>query len=327
MVSQNSVKEQLRRLGFKSRGWGRAEVSELPNVLLPEEEIYDLVNGIYEGGFALLVATNVRLILIDKKPLNYLTIEDLRFDMINELDYSHRLLGAQINIASGDRNLRFRSYNQQRLRKVIGHVQHCMAEAKRQQNSHQEDQKTHLEQINQQLQVYLIAQHQQQEELRQQLQAQAGVLPAAAIEPVKPPAELADYLYAQRLLARYRAEAGQPPEAAGQLADNLQPTVSEPTADPATATSQLAELYATGTEEIFGKRRQQAEAATAPANASFASDDINTTSTSTAGSFEINPLKIARSKLPMALRNRRFGRPSFHAHSQQVTAAPPPTAA
>src|SRR5882724_875351 len=123
MVSQKSVKEQLRRLGFKHRGWGRAEVSELPNILLADEEIYDLVNGIYEGGFALLVATNVRLILIDKKPLNYLTIEDLRFDMINELDYSHRLLGAQINIASGDRNLRFRSYNQQRLRKVIGHVQ------------------------------------------------------------------------------------------------------------------------------------------------------------------------------------------------------------
>jgi hypothetical protein len=32
--------------------------------------------------------------------------------------------------------------------------------------------------------------------------------------------------------------------------------------------------------------------------------------------LEINPLTIAYSKLPMALRNRRFGRPSFHSHSQ-----------
>lgn len=335
MVSQKIVKEQLKRLGFKPHGWGRAEVSELPNVLLPDEEIYDLVNGIYEGGFALLVATNVRVILIDKKPLNYLTIEDLRFDMINELDYSHRLLGAQINIASGDRNLRFRSYNQQRLRKVITHVQHCMAEAKKQQNSHQEDQKVHLEQINQQLQAYLIAQHHQQEQIRQQLQAQAVALPPAVVEPVKPPSELADYLYAQSLLARYREQAGQP-QAGSPFLSNLQPppmeaqpTVPSIPSNPTPAASQLAELYAEGTQEIFGKRNQPAAAAGPAVSPSSAND--NTQADSSGWSFEINPLKIARAKLPMALRNRKFGRPSFHAHSRRVPATPatqpPPTTA
>ncbi len=334
MVSQKIVKEQLKRLGFKPHGWGRAEVSELPNVLLPDEEIYDLVNGIYEGGFALLVATNVRVILIDKKPLNYLTIEDLRFDMINELDYSHRLLGAQINIASGDRNLRFRSYNQQRLRKVITHVQHCMAEAKKQQNSHQEDQKVHLEQINQQLQAYLIAQHHQQEQIRQQLQAQAVALPAAVAEPVKPPSELSDYLYAQSLLARYRAQAEQPPADNAFLNNLEQPIETQAAAqnasiNPTAAASQLAELYAEGTQEIFGKRAQLAAVPTNPAGADLVGDDLQ--AASPGWSFEINPLKIARAKLPMALRNRKFGRPSFHAHSHRapVTPAtqPPPTTA
>src|SRR5438132_639320 len=112
MVSTESVKKQLKRVGFKHNGWGRGEVSELEHILLPDEEVYECVNGIYEGGFALLLATDVRVLLVDKKPLNYLTVEDLRFDMINEIDYSHRLLGAQISIASGDKNLRFRSYNQ-----------------------------------------------------------------------------------------------------------------------------------------------------------------------------------------------------------------------
>ena len=128
-----------------------------------------MVNGIYEGGFALLVATDVRVLLIDKKPLNYLTVEDLRFDMINEMDYNHRLLGAAISIATGNKNLKFRSYNQPRLRKLIGHVQHSMADIKRQQNTHQEGQNQHLEQINQQLQSYLMAQQQQQLQLQQQL--------------------------------------------------------------------------------------------------------------------------------------------------------------
>ncbi len=163
MVTQQSVEEQLKKIGFNHYGWGRTEIRELPNILLADEEIYECVNGLYEGGFALLVATNIRVLLIDKKPLNYLTVEDLRFDMINELDYSHRLMGARISISAGSKNLKFTSYNQPRLRKLIGHVQHCMAENKKQAADHQEDQRLHLEQINQQLQTYLLAQHQQQE--------------------------------------------------------------------------------------------------------------------------------------------------------------------
>src|SRR5258708_3529959 len=128
MVSQESIQAQLKSIGFNQHGWGRTEVNELHHIIIEGEEIYECVNGIYEGGFALLVATDVRLLLVDKKPFNYLTVEDLRFDMINEIDYNHRLLGAYISITSGDKNLKFRSYNQPRLRKLIGHVQHCMAE-------------------------------------------------------------------------------------------------------------------------------------------------------------------------------------------------------
>src|SRR5580692_3039158 len=127
MVTKESVDEQLKNLGFNLNGWGRAEIRELPHILLPGEEIYELVNGTYEGGFALAVATDVRLLLVDKKPMNYLTVEDLRFDMINEIDYSHRLLGAHIHVTTGSKELVFHSYNKERLRKLIGHVQHSMA--------------------------------------------------------------------------------------------------------------------------------------------------------------------------------------------------------
>src|SRR5882757_2242816 len=123
MVTMQSVVEQLKRIDFNHLAWGRSETKELPHILVPDEKIYELVNGIYEGGFALLVATNFRMLLIDKKPMNYLTVEDLRFDMISEIDYAHRLLGARISISTGSKNLKFTSYNQHRLRKLITHVQ------------------------------------------------------------------------------------------------------------------------------------------------------------------------------------------------------------
>lgn len=283
MISKQSVKEQLKSLGFNYGGWGRTEVGELPSILLPDEEIYELVNGFYEGGFALLVATDVRVLLIDKKPLNYLTVEDLRFDMINEMDYSHRLLGAHISIATGNKTLKFTSINQPRLRKLIGHVQRCMADVKKQQSSHAEDQKTHLAQINQQLQAYLVAQHQHQLQLQRiQQSQQAGFAAPPPPEPVKPSPELSDFLFAQSLLAQYQAQTN--------TALPVSPVTPQPTS------SQMNELYAEGMREIFGKRDQ---AATVPA----------------ASPLEINPVSVVYSKLPMALRNRKFGRPSFHAHS------------
>ena len=298
MVTARSVEQQLKRIGFKRYGWGRGEVSELENILLPGEEIYECTNGIYEGGFALLVSTDVRVLLIDKKPFNYLTVEDLRFDMISEMDYSHRLLGADINISSGDKNLHFRSYNQRRLRKLISHVQHCMAEAKKKQSSHQEGQNMHLEQIDQQLQAYLEAQQQQQVQLQRiQLAQQLGTAPPPTLpEPVKPGPELADYLFAQSLLAQHQAETGR--QDLPLRAAPLTAAVQAQTAVALPTDSQLNEIYAAGWREVFGKHDNQAA------------------------------LRIAYSKLPMMLRNRKFGRPSFHAHSQSTKFEPgvPPSA-
>jgi hypothetical protein len=322
MVSKHTVEQQLKGLKFNFHGWGRSEVRELPHILLPDEEISECVNGMYEGGFALLVATDLRLLLIDKKPLNYLTVEDLRFEMITELDYNHRLIGAQISINAGTKNLKFKSYNQQRLRKLLTHVQHCMVESKKRESSGQQDQKQHLEQINQQLQAYLIAQHQQQEALRLQLEGVVRKSDASSValpEPAKPSPELSDFLFAQSLLKQYREQEGKMP-AAEQLYSGEQlaiPAIS--TAPPSTPTYQasaasphMAELYAEGMQEIYGRKAAAQQQPTPPP----------TPATPIHNPLEINPLSIAYSKLPMALRNRKFGRPSFHAHSQQPIAPP-----
>jgi hypothetical protein len=117
VISFERLEKQLKRINFHYNGWGRTEVAELCNILMPEEEIEECVNGWYEAGFALLVATKDRVLLVDKKPLGYLTVEDMRFDMINELDLHHRLMGAQIRISAGNKTLYFTSLNQGRLRR------------------------------------------------------------------------------------------------------------------------------------------------------------------------------------------------------------------
>jgi hypothetical protein len=330
MVSQRSVAAQLKKIGFNQHAWGRAEVRELPSIILPDEEIFECVNGTYEGGFALLVATDVRVLLVDKKPFNYLTVEDLRFDMINEIDYNHRAVGAYVDISTGNRDLKFRSYNQARLRKLINHVQRCMAETKRRQVNHQEGQYQHLEQINGHLKTYLIAQHNHQEELQRKLEkAQQGGAVIPNPEPPRPSPELSDYLLAQGLLAEYKAKVQTPHERSetaipadvidvtdeppGTGGIDVPPTdtpvpVDEPQHDP------QDDLYTEGLREIFGTHPSKAPDLPTGGHAHL---HVH------AFSFDINPLRIAYSKLPMALRNRKFGRPSLHAHSQAETIVQP----
>lgn len=162
MISYKKLEEQMQRINFHYKGWGRSEVEELCNILMPEEEIEECVNGWYEAGFALLVATKGRLLLVDKKPLKYLTVEDFRFDMINEFDLHHRLIGAQIRVSAGNKTLHFTSLNQARLRRLLGYVQARMTQMKNDDAQQQEAQKKHLEEMNEQLRLYLMAAHKQQ---------------------------------------------------------------------------------------------------------------------------------------------------------------------
>lgn len=127
MVSMQQVEEQLKHVGCNFKLWGRAEIRELSNVLMPEEQIAQAVNGTYEGGFAMLVVTNYRVLLVDRKPM-LLTIEDIRYDMISEVDYSNRLAGATVRVFTPMRNLVFSSWSISRLRKCVNYVQQRVME-------------------------------------------------------------------------------------------------------------------------------------------------------------------------------------------------------
>ena len=314
MVDAKSVHAQLKRIKFNTNAWGRAEAKELPNILSPDEKIYECVNGIYDGGFAMLVATDIRVLLVDKKPLNYLTVEDLRFDMINQIDYNHRLMGASITINTGFKTLKFTSYNQTRLRKLINHVQDRMSELKKEESEHQENQKQHLAAINQQLQAYLLAQHQQLMQFQQQGQV-SNEQATGQIQPIKPSPELADYLFAQSLMQQYGGKIEPAKE-------NRQPASQQPVAAAATPATASDDLRDEGLREIFGNNApasQQQPAAVPPATQDNPSAFSYYVHQAGSVASEVNPLRV----LPMMVRNRKFGRPSFHAHSQST---PPPQA-
>ena len=127
MTDTKSINKQLKEIGCDYAVWGRTEIHELSNVLMEDEQILQAVNGYYDGGFALLCVTNYRVLVIDKKPF-LLTVEDLRYDMIAEVDYSSRIITAVLHVYTPLRTLMFTSWSMPRLRKSMNYIQQRVME-------------------------------------------------------------------------------------------------------------------------------------------------------------------------------------------------------
>ena len=131
MVEMSIINDQLKAIGADFHFWGKSEIRELRNILVPGEQIMHCMNGRYEGGFAVLCSTDRRLLLIDKK-LMFLTLEDVRYDMISEVDFNHSLLDATVHICTVNKKLRFTSLRGAELRKMTAYLQDRVMETRQQ---------------------------------------------------------------------------------------------------------------------------------------------------------------------------------------------------
>lgn len=141
MITLQEVEKQLEAIGANSRFWGRAEIVELQHILIPGEQIQSLINGRYQGGFATFVTTDQRLLLVDKK-IFFLTVEDMRYDMIAEVDFSAQLLSGTIQVCTPTKNLTFTTFKPKPLREVASYIQQRVMQLRNQYDPQQQQQRS-----------------------------------------------------------------------------------------------------------------------------------------------------------------------------------------
>lgn len=123
MVHPSLIEAKLGELGFKTSRWFKAEILELQHILMDHEKIVALACGRYFGSFALLVATDQRLLLIDKR-MFFMTIEDSRYDMISEIDYNTQMYAANLTIFTMNKTHKFTTVKyKKQLRLLTNYVQ------------------------------------------------------------------------------------------------------------------------------------------------------------------------------------------------------------
>jgi hypothetical protein len=123
MVHISEIQSQLTRLGIRLTRWFNPELKELQRILMDNEKIIAAAPGRYFSGLALLVATDQRLLLIDKRTF-FMTVEDTRYDMVSEIDFSSRFYDVTLHIFTLNKQHNFTSIRyKQQLRDLCGYVQ------------------------------------------------------------------------------------------------------------------------------------------------------------------------------------------------------------
>jgi hypothetical protein len=122
MVAQDRVKKQLQAIGSDFSFVGRAELMELPKILFDDEVLQHVVFGRYSSGFAILCASNQRVLLVDKKPM-YLTLEDVRYDMISDIMFNRGVIDSSVTLGTVHKSITFTAFNKDKLRELSNYVQ------------------------------------------------------------------------------------------------------------------------------------------------------------------------------------------------------------
>lgn len=103
MPTIDEVNAQLESIDGWTKFLSRREINELPNVLWPKERIEQFGGGTYEGKRGVLVATNRRLIFLDKGLIR-LKVEDFPYDKVTSAQVETGLIWGKLTIlASGNK--------------------------------------------------------------------------------------------------------------------------------------------------------------------------------------------------------------------------------
>ncbi len=120
------VKDELRRLGMSRYGLWKLEARYLPHIIHADEHLRGIVYGHHIEGSALLVATDRRIIYLDRKPL-FMNQDEVTYDVVSGVSYSFAGAEATVTLHTRVKDYTLRTYNKKTAEGFIEFIErHCL---------------------------------------------------------------------------------------------------------------------------------------------------------------------------------------------------------
>lgn len=104
------IKDQLRTLGVSRWALATSEFRYLPQIMHPNEDIKGVVYGMSEDGFAVMVATDMRAVYLDKKPL-FVNEDEITYDVISGVSHGHSGFTSKLTLHTRIKDYSFKTLN------------------------------------------------------------------------------------------------------------------------------------------------------------------------------------------------------------------------
>lgn len=86
MANALEVRRQLAEAGFRNKRLGWSAVNQLPMLLEDGETIKRVASGTYADGYVVAVATDRRILFLDKKMMSF-RVEDIHYEMVSDVEH------------------------------------------------------------------------------------------------------------------------------------------------------------------------------------------------------------------------------------------------
>mgnify|MGYP003500435233 FL=1 len=101
------IQLQLASIGASRSQLKQREVLELPKILFENEVPKAFIIGFYDGGYGMMLATDLRLLFIDVLPFGRVKIDDIPYNMVASTTLQLGMLFGTVSVASRAKNYRF----------------------------------------------------------------------------------------------------------------------------------------------------------------------------------------------------------------------------
>lgn len=121
MLITKELRRQIWKAGYTNSFWGWSAIAQLPGLLEDDEVIEKITSGLYDAGHAVLIATNKRMIFMDKKVMSF-RVEDIHYQMISEVEHRTGFIMAKLRIRCLSNEINLSSLSQKTVREFARYV-------------------------------------------------------------------------------------------------------------------------------------------------------------------------------------------------------------
>ncbi len=116
------IRRQLRQRGAVAYDLWLPETFYLTHILHKNERIMGSVYGKYKGGRGALIATDQRVLFIDRKPM-YVHVDELTFMIIGGVTFTKSLIKGFVNLQTRLGNYRLRTFNLKNAANFVDYIE------------------------------------------------------------------------------------------------------------------------------------------------------------------------------------------------------------